>query len=105
MDKITLEEIRDFVIVLLAILAFVVLLGNVIRTVREWRKPGMDTNEWRRGVDIKLEKDNARIKTLEDGNKAICKALMAILSHEINGESKGELQKAYSDLNDYLINR
>ena len=65
----------------------------------------MDTNEWRRGVDTKLEKDNARIKTLEDGNKAICKALMAILSHEINGESKGELQKAYSDLNEYLINR
>ena len=28
---------------------------------------------------------------------------MALLSHEINGNSSDKLQKALSDLNDYLI--
>ena len=101
----TLTQIRDFVIVLLAILAFIVLVGNVVKTIKEWRKPGMSEAEWRRSVDDKLKKDNDRIKELEDGNKVICKALYAMLSHEVNGNSKDKLEKALSDLNDYLIER
>ena len=65
----------------------------------------MSEADWRRDVDMKLGNDNERIKSLEEGNRAICKALMALLSHEINGNSSDKLQKALSDLNDYLIER
>lgn len=65
----------------------------------------MTEAEWRREVDDKLDSDNKRIHSLEDGNKVVCKALMALLSHEINGNSNDKLQKALSDLNDYLIER
>ncbi len=105
MGELTLPQIKDFIIVLVALLAFVVLVGNVVKTVKEWRKPGMSETEWRRDVNDKLDKDNKRIASLEDGNKVICKALMALLSHEINGNSNDKLQKALSDLNDYLIDR
>ena len=91
--------------VAVAILAFIVLLGNVVKTVKEWRSPGMSEAEWRKDVDIKLSNDNKRIKTLEDGNKVVCKALMALLSHEINGNSSDKLQKALTDLHNYLIER
>lgn len=104
-ENLTLPQIKDFVIVAVALLAFIVLLGNVIKTVKEWRTPGMSEAEWRRDVDNKLDKDNRRIKSLEDGNRVVCKALMALLSHEINGNSNDKLQKALSDLNDYLIER
>lgn len=105
MGELTLSQIKDFVIVLVALLAFIVLVGNVVKTIKEWRKPGMSETEWRRDVDDKLDKDNKRIASLEEGNKVICKALMALLSHEINGNSNDKLQKALSDLNDYLIER
>ena len=105
MENLTLPQIKDFIVVAVAILAFIVLLGNVIKTLRDWRKPGMSEAEWRRDVDDKLDGDNKRIKSLEDGNKVVCKALMALLSHEINGNSNDKLQKALSDLNDYLIDR
>lgn len=105
MENVSFAQFKDFVIVATAILAFVVLLGNVWKTIREWRKPGMSEAEWRRDVDRKLDSDNKRIASLEDGNKVICKALMALLSHEINGNSNDKLQKALSDLNDYLIDR
>lgn len=105
MGELTLPQIKDFIIVLVALLAFIVLVGNVVKTIKEWRKPGMSETEWRRDVDDKLDKDNKRIASLEDGNKVICKALMALLSHEINGNSNDKLQKALSDLNDYLIER
>lgn len=103
MESLTLVQIRDFVIVGLAILAFIVLMGNVIKTIKEWRKPGMSEAEWRRSVDTTLTDNNERIEKLEEGNKVICKALIAMLSHEINGNSVDKLQKAMSDLNEYLI--
>ena len=105
MGELTLAQIKDFVIVLVALLAFLVLLGNVIKTIREWRKPGMTEAEWRKEVDDKLGKDNKRIASLEEGNRVICRALMALLSHEINGNSNEKLVKALADLNDYLIER
>ena len=104
-ENLTLVEIKDFVIVAVALLAFVVLLGNAVKTIRDWRKPGMSEEEWRRDVDAKLGSDNKRIGSLEEGNKVICKALIALLSHEINGNSDDKLRKALADLNDYLIER
>ena len=103
MGELTLAQIKDFTIVLLALMAFIVLIGSVIKTLRDWKKPKDDMEKWRQEVDTKLDNDNRRIGHLEEGNKVKCKALMALLSHEINGNSSEKLQKALSDLNDYLI--
>ena len=65
----------------------------------------MSEAEWRREVDAKLDKDNKRIESLEEGNKVICRALIAMLSHEINGNSKEKLQTALTGLQEYLIER
>lgn len=105
METLTLAQIKDFAIVFLALLAFIVLLGNVIKTVKGWLQPGMSEKEWKADVDRKLGSDNERIKQLEEGNKVICKALIALLSHEINGNSNDKLQKALEGLNEYLIER
>lgn len=105
MESLEIIQVRDFAVVAIAIMGFIVLAGNVIKTIKEWRKPGMSEAEWRTEVDRKLDSDNKRIESLEEGNKVICKALMALLSHDLNGDSKDKLQKALSDLNDYLIER
>lgn len=105
MENLTMIQLRDFAIVAIAIMGFIVLVGNVVKVIKEWRKPGMSEAEWRRDVDQKLGNDNNRIASLEDGNKVICKALIAMLSHEINGNSTEKLKKAMSDLQDYLIER
>lgn len=105
MENLTVIQIRDFAIVAIAIMGFVVLLGNVIKVIKEWRKPGMSEAEWRRDVDDKLDSDNKRIASLEEGNKVICRALIAMLSHEINGNSTDKLQTALADLQNYLIER
>lgn len=105
MENLTMIQLRDFAIVAIAIMGFIVLVGNVVKVIKEWRKPGMSEAEWRRDVDQKLGNDNKRIASLENGNKVICKALIAMLSHEINGNSTEKLKKAMSDLQDYLIER
>lgn len=105
MENLTLIQIKDFAIVAIAILGFIVLLGNTWKTIKAWREPGMSEAEWRREVDRKLDNDNRRIESLEDGNKVVCKALIALLSHEMNGNSKDKIEKALESLNQYLIER
>lgn len=103
MEALTLVQIRDFVIVLVAILAFIVLIGNVVKTIKEWRQPGVSVSRWRTEMDENMRDNTDRIKKVEDGNKVIMKALIAMMNHELNGNSKDKLQKALSELNDYLI--
>ena len=98
MENVTLAQFKDFAIVAIAIMGFIVLLGNVVKVIKEWGKPRMDINE-----TIKDHED--RVGSLEEGNKIICKALLAIMSHEINGNSIDKLQKAYDAMSDYLVDK
>lgn len=105
MENLTLVQIRDFVIVALAILAFIVLLGNAIKTLKNWKQPHDDLESWRRDVNVKLDNDNVRLNELEDGNRVICRGILAMLSHEINGNSNDKLLASQTEITNYLINR
>lgn len=100
-----MDQLRDFMIVLLAFGGFVVLLGNVIKTIKDWRKPSNDLESWRRDVDMKLKNDNERLKSMEEGNKVLCKGILALLSHEINGNSIDKLKSSQTEMTNYLIDR
>ena len=104
-EGITMAQVKDFAIVLLAIAGFVVLLGNVIATLKHWKKPHEDILQWRRSVDSKLDRDNDRLKSMEDGNKVICRGILALLSHEINGNSDDKLKASQTEITNYLIDR
>ncbi len=105
MDKLTVEDFRSFVIVLAALVVF---LGGVLGIIKNWkdiRKPSEDIVKWRKDTDDKLDKDNRRINALEDGNKVLCQGMLAMLNHEITGNSVDKLRKAQDKLQEYLINR
>ena len=105
MGDLTAIQVKDFVIVLLAVLAFVVLIGNVWKTFKSWREPQEDMQKWRRSVDEKLANDHERLKTMEEGNKVICRGILALLSHEVNGNSVDKLKASQSEITNYLIER
>lgn len=49
--------------------------------------------------------DNRRISAIEEGNRVTQKALLALMSHAINGNDVDKLKEAESSLRDYLINK
>lgn len=49
--------------------------------------------------------DNRRISAIEEGNRVTQKALLALMSHAINGNNVDELKKAENTLREYLINK
>lgn len=105
MENISLMQLKDFAIVALAIAGTIVLLGNLIKTIKDWRKPQTDLKNWQQSVDERLKNDNDRLKSMEDGNKVICRGILALLSHEINGNSIDKLKASQTEMTDYLINR
>lgn len=105
MENLTFVQIKDFIIVFLALAGVVVLIGNVIKTLREWKKPGEDLDAWRQDVDRKLSMDDERLKAIEDGNKVVTRGVLALISHELNGNSTDKLQKSQAEITNYLIDR
>lgn len=105
MDKITGADFRSFVIVLAALVVF---LGGILSLAKNWRdlrKPSADLENWRKETDSKLDRDNKRLTQLEEGNKALCQGMLALLNHEITGNSIEKLKKAQESMTTYLINR
>lgn len=105
LENITLIQVKDTAIVLLALAGVVVLIGNLVRTVKEWHKPQDDLATWRRSVDTRLNNDHERLESMEKGNKVICRGILALLSHEINGNSVDKLKSSQAEMTDYLIER
>lgn len=52
-----------------------------------------------------FSRDLRRIEVLEEGNRVTQKALLALMSHALDGNDVERLRKAKDDLNEYLINR
>lgn len=55
--------------------------------------------------DEYFNRDLRRIEVLEEGNRVTQKALLALMSHALDGNDVERLRKAKDDLNEYLINR
>lgn len=100
----------------LAVASAVVLLSNAAeKLVKAWKvakAPNDQQNErldaledWRRIVDGKLNKDNERLESIEEGNRATARALLALLDHGIDGNNIKQMQDAKESLQNHLINR
>lgn len=64
-----------------------------------------ELEKWRRDVDLKLNSDKSRLDSIEEGDRSIQRALIALLDHGIDGNNIKQMQDAKAELQNYLINR
>lgn len=104
---IEMKTIQDFFIVLMAILGFVSVVGGVINMFRNWHKES--TNKKHKDIlddhERRLVKLEYKTKEQEDFIHVLCSSILAIVSHEINGNSIEALKEAKSQLEEFLINK
>ena len=105
MDKLTPDMLMTFLIVAAALIAFIVLVWNLVDKIRAARKPKDELTEWRGDTEEKLRRDKEHLDALEDGNKVICRGILALLSHEINGNSTDKLKASQTEITNYLIEK
>lgn len=95
----------------------------IIKIVRHFRKPNLDQNEAIAETNRRIDRietrtaekfgeydtyfknDKVKIESIEEGNKFTQRALLALLSHNIDGNNKAQMEKARNDLQEYLIER
>ena len=109
-----IKTIQDFFIVLMAVLGFISVIGGVINLFRSWIKdsPTSKHSKHLTDIDNKIDNHEDRIVALEahkepsdDGQKVLFNSILAIISHELNGNSTEKLSKAKDELEEYLIKK
>lgn len=113
MDGITVDGLWAL---LLAGASAVVLLasavGKIAEIIKAVKAPNAtqdarldDLEEWRKGVDRMLIADKSHLDTIDEGNRATHRALLALLDHGIDGNNIKQMQDAKTELTNHLINR
>ena len=95
-----------------AIVSVSAAVAVIIKVVQKAKAPEKTQNERIERLEKKMEKvdqlfdsDNKRLQKLEEGNRVTQQAILALLSHALNGNDVDSLQKAKAKLEDYLIGK
>ena len=87
--------------------------GNwIVKLVQVFKAPNAqqdrqleELQEWRRGVDVKLDNDNRRLNRKDDGDRVTQRALLALLAHGIDGNHQKQMEEAKEELENHLISK
>ena len=108
-QALSFEQLIGTAAVLLLLIGVYNTIMGAIKTAREEKKlKDQPVNTLENTVvdhTKKLAKDHERITQLEDSNRIIMRALMAVMSHEINGNSTEKLQQSMEEIQKFLIER
>lgn len=100
----------------LAICAGIAAIGAatswIIKAVNAAKAPGKIQDERIEALEKKVadlegysKSDKSRLEEIEDGNRMTQRALLALLSHGIDGNNREEMVKAKNELTTYLIEK
>ena len=101
---------------LLAVAGGISTIGNaanwLVKMVQVFKAPNAEQDkqlaelqEWRKGVDQKLENDHKRLLKKEDSDRITQRALLALLAHGIDGNHQKQMEEAKEELQNHLISK
>lgn len=109
-----MEKLAMAIAAILAVAGFINTCGSagnwIVKLVQVFKAPNAEQDrqlaelqEWRKGVDEKLDNDNKRIIKQEDSDRVTQRALLALLAHGIDGNHQKQMQEAKDELEKHLI--
>jgi heme/copper-type cytochrome/quinol oxidase subunit 1 len=108
-QALSFEQLVGTVAVILLLVGVYNTIMSAIKNAREEKRlKEQPVNTLEHTVDDhtkKLQNDHERITQLEESNRIIMRALMAVMSHEVNGNSTEKLQTSMDEIQKFLIER
>lgn len=101
--SIGLVEIEGFVIVIAGICAAIVLIGNVVRTIKGAAKPAKEFAQRVDDLERKVSGDWEFRQEQEEFNKLMLKSMKQLMKHEIDGNDVKGLQAMEAEIDAFLI--
>ncbi len=109
MQNVTFEQLVGLLAVALVLIGAYNTIMSAVKTHREEQKrkdAPVNTLETQvKEHDEKLQRDHERLNNLEEANRIQMRALMAMLHHEIDGNSTDGLKESYNEIQRYLIEK
>lgn len=116
MEQLTFQQLVGAVAVILVLLGAYNTIMGAIKTHREEKRlrdsPVVKLQERVDRHDELLQKDKDRLDAMEtrmqdmgEQSTIMLRGVLALLSHEINGNSTDKLKDSMTEINDYLIRR
>ena len=109
MQNVTFEQLVGLMAVALVLIGAYNTIMSAIKTHREEKKrkdaPVNNLEGQVKEHDERLKRDHERLNDLEEANRIQMRALMAMLHHEIDGNEIDGLKKAYSEIQQFLIDK
>lgn len=108
-QTLTFEQILVAIAVILLLVDIYNKIMTAVKNAREEKKrrnqPVNTLEDTVKDHTAKLKKDHERLTELEDSNRVIMRALMALLSHEISGNSDEKLKASLDEIQKFLIEK
>lgn len=109
MEKITFEQLVALAAIVLILVGAYNTIMSAIKTYREEKRrkdaPVSDLETQVKKHEERLGRDHVRLNELEESNRIIMRALMAMLSHEIHGNSDEQLKASFDEIQKFLIEK
>lgn len=107
---------QSIVVGIMAISAFVVAVDKLIDALRRWKNKAKEPEDQQniaieelkqseKKLTALLDRDDKRLRILEDGVSVLVKGQLAMLGHAIDGNNEHECREARKDINHYLITK
>lgn len=87
-------------------------IALIMKIVHKAKEPGREQDDRIHALEIDVEQlkkwagnDKKAIADIEEGNRVTQTALLALLSHAIDGNNTQELKDAKKELNSYLVRK
>ena len=109
MGDITFGQLAGLAALVLVLVGAYNTIMGAVKNYREEKKrkdaPVNTLEDTVKKHDERLKKDHERLTDLEEANRIQMRALMAMLHHEIDGNSTDGLKKSYEEIQQYLIEK
>lgn len=103
---------NSYLIICSIITSTAAVVAIIITLIRFMKSPNTRQDERLSGlegrmdcVEKHIDSDNKRLQIIEEGNRVTQRALLALLSHALDGNDTDELKNAKDKLKEYLVNK
>lgn len=109
MENITFGQLAGLAALVLVLVGAYNTIMSALKNYRDEKKrkdaPVNNLEEQVKKHDERLKRDHERLNNLEEANRIQMRALMAMLHHEIDGNSTEGLKQSYDEIQRYLIEK
>ncbi len=90
---------------ILGVAGGIIVIYNAIKVILNLTNPVISLKTKIEKHDKMLDNDNKRLNSFEKSNNMLCKSMLALLEHEITGNSVERLKKVKTEMQEFLIEK